>query len=425
MAPTKRRLGRGLDKMISDPSAISKLDNNEENKSQTKKTATKKTVEKKTEEKKNTTAKKSSVKKETVAKNETPEKKATSKKTTVAKKETVKKDPAKRTTSKKEPVKKEVVKKEDTTKSTRRKATTKTADTKATKVAKNVEDNIDVINAASVQSEVLSTVNNEKVAAGETYLRVSEIEPNRNQPRKKFDKEALEELADSIKTHGIIQPIVVQKRDGYYEIIAGERRWRAAKIAKIKEVPVIIKEYTEREIMEIALIENLQRENLNPIEEAESYNRLIEEYGLIQEELAQRMSKSRSAITNSLRLLKLSKKVREMVASEKISGGHARALVVVEDEKLQFELATLIYENKLSVRETEKLIKNRLNAKPKQVVTISPETEMLYKSVESTLKDIFSTRVAINAKKNGKGKIEIDYYSEEDLDRILGIIKGN
>ena len=404
MATGKRRLGRGLDKMI-------QTDVNEEKKS-TKTPSVRRTAAKNETDKKETvkkqTAKKETVKKDTV-------KKETVKKDTT-KKEATKKDTVKRTAEKKDAEKNEIVQK-TTVKSTSTKLTTNK------KTGENKTGNNNVSTDAIVDNSNISSLENEN--SGQIYLRVSEIEPNRNQPRKKFDKEALEELADSIKTHGLIQPIVVQKRDGYFEIIAGERRWRAAKLAKIKEVPVIIKEYTEREIMEVALIENLQRENLNPIEEAESYSKLIEEYGLIQEELAQRVSKSRTAITNSLRLLKLSKKVREMVISGKISGGHARALVAVEDEKLQFELATIIYENKLSVRETEKLIKNRLNAKPKKVITISPETEMLYRSVENSLKDIFSTRVSINAKNNGKGKIEIDYYSEEDLDRILGIIKGN
>ena len=263
----------------------------------------------------------------------------------------------------------------------------------------------------------------ETVIKSDTYLRVSDIEPNRNQPRKHFDKEALEELAASIKNYGLIQPIIVQKRDGYYEIIAGERRWRAAKIAKIKEVPVIIKDYTEREIMEIALIENIQREDLNPIEEAESYNRLIEEYDLLQEELAQRLSKSRSAITNSLRLLKLSDKVRELVVTAQLSGGHARALIPVEDETLQLSLAMEIVNNKLSVRDTERLVKRALNKKPAKEVIVDDVTEIVYKNMENKLKDILATKVNIIRKKNGKGKIEIDYYSQEELDRIMDIIQ--
>lgn len=253
---------------------------------------------------------------------------------------------------------------------------------------------------------------------GDTMMKISDIEPNREQPRKNFDKEALQELADSIKQFGIIQPIVVQKKDDYYEIIAGERRWRAAKLAKLKEVPVIIKEYSDREVMEIALIENIQRKDLNPIEEALAYKSLIDEYSLKQEELANRVSKSRTAIANSMRLLKLTDSVQNMLINDEISMGHARALLTLEQEDLQIEAAKTIVSKGLSVRDTEKLVKSILN--PKQVKLPIPSAEaVIYDAIANKLREKMGTKVSINHKKNGKGKIEIEYYSQEELERLL------
>ena len=254
--------------------------------------------------------------------------------------------------------------------------------------------------------------------SGDTMMKISDIEPNREQPRKNFDKEALQELADSIKQFGIIQPIVVQKKDDYYEIIAGERRWRAAKLAKLKEVPVIIKEYSDREVMEIALIENIQRKDLNPIEEALAYKSLIDEYSLKQEELANRVSKSRTAIANSMRLLKLTDSVQNMLINDEISMGHARALLTLEQEDLQIEAAKTIVSKGLSVRDTEKLVKSILN--PKQVKLTIPSAEAaIYDAIANKLREKMGTKVSINHKKNGKGKIEIEYYSQEELERLL------
>ena len=253
---------------------------------------------------------------------------------------------------------------------------------------------------------------------GDTMMKISDIEPNREQPRKNFDKEALQELADSIKQFGIIQPIVVQKKDDYYEIIAGERRWRAAKLAKLKEVPVIIKEYSNREVMEIALIENIQRKDLNPIEEALAYKSLIDEYSLKQEELANRVSKSRTAIANSMRLLKLTDSVQNMLINDEMSLGHARALLTLEQEDLQIEAAKTIVSKGLSVRDTEKLVKSILN--PKQVKLPIPSAEAaIYDAIANKLREKMGTKVSINHKKNGKGKIEIEYYSQEELERLL------
>ena len=253
---------------------------------------------------------------------------------------------------------------------------------------------------------------------GDTMMKISDIEPNREQPRKNFDKEALQELADSIKQFGIIQPIVVQKKDDYYEIIAGERRWRAAKLAKLKEVPVIIKEYSNREVMEIALIENIQRKDLNPIEEDLAYKSLIDEYSLKQEELANRVSKSRTAIANSMRLLKLTDSVQNMLINDEISMGHARALLTLEQEDLQIEAAKTIVSKGLSVRDTEKLVKSILN--PKQVKLPIPSAEAaIYDAIANKLREKMGTKVSINHKKNGKGKIEIEYYSQEELERLL------
>lgn len=261
----------------------------------------------------------------------------------------------------------------------------------------------------------------EKVVHEEQMMKLSKIEPNREQPRKNFEEDALLELADSIKKFGVVQPLVVQKRDDYYEIIAGERRWRAAKLAGLKEVPVIVKEYTKQEAVEISLIENIQRENLNPIEEAMAYKRLLTEFSLKQDEVAERVSKSRVAVTNSMRLLKLSEKVQQMVVDEKISTGHARALLAIEDPDEQLALATKIFDEKLSVRETENLI--RLLKKPKQKKEKKViENEFVYKDLEEKIKAVMGTKVNINHKAKGKGKIEIEYYSDKELERIFELL---
>ncbi len=255
----------------------------------------------------------------------------------------------------------------------------------------------------------------------ETYVKITKVEPNREQPRKFFDEDALQELADSIKQFGLIQPILVQDRKTYYEIIAGERRWRAAKLAGLKEVPVIIKNYTEQEIVEISLIENIQREDLNPIEEAQAYKRLLTEFNLKQDEVAERVSKSRAAVTNSIRLLKLNEKVQQMVIDDMISTGHARALLAVEDPEEQYTLAQKIFDEKLSVRETEKLVKN-LHKAPKPKKMDDKALQAIYQDIEEKLKQNLSTKVAISSKGNGAGKIEIEFYSHDDLDRLLEIL---
>ena len=257
--------------------------------------------------------------------------------------------------------------------------------------------------------------------ASEILLKINQVEPNRDQPRKEFDEDALLELADSIKQFGVLQPLLVQKKKDYYEIIAGERRWRAAKLAGLKEVPVLIKSYTDQEIVEISLIENIQRENLNPIEEAMAFKRLLEEFHLKQDEVAERVSKSRAAVTNSMRLLKLSDKVKQMIIDDMISTGHARALLAIEDEEQQYLLATKIFDEKLSVRETEKLVKSLKNPK-KEVKKITPEHQFIYNDIAEKMKSIMGTKVNINAKANGKGKIEIEYYSEEELERIYDLM---
>ncbi len=256
------------------------------------------------------------------------------------------------------------------------------------------------------------------VNGGPVMLKINDIEPNRNQPRKKFNEDALQELSESIKQFGVIQPLVVQKREDYYEIIAGERRWRASKIAGVKEVPVIIKDYSEQEIVEIALIENIQREDLNPIEEAQAYKRLINEYNLKQDELAERVSKSRTAITNSMRLLKLSDDVQQMLIEDMISSGHARALLTIEDKEQQYHLALRIMDEKLSVRETEKLVKQFVNPKQEKIKPVV-ENAFIYQDIENKIKEIVGTKVKVNHKPNGKGKIEIEYYSDNELERLL------
>ena len=257
--------------------------------------------------------------------------------------------------------------------------------------------------------------------SGEIMVKINEVEPNREQPRKDFDEDALMELADSIKQFGILQPLLVQKKKDYYEIIAGERRWRAAKIAGIKEVPIIVKNYTDQEIVEISLIENIQRENLNPIEEAMAYKRLLEEFDMKQDEVAERVSKSRTAVTNSMRLLKLSDRVQQMIVDDMISTGHARALLAIDDEEQQYMLANKIFDEKLSVRETEKLVKTLKNPKREVKKTIIEHT-FVYENLEEQMKNIIGTKVSVNPKANGKGKIEIEYYSEEELERIYDLI---
>lgn len=257
----------------------------------------------------------------------------------------------------------------------------------------------------------------------EKTLKITELEPNSNQPRKFFEEDPLQELSDSIKEFGIIQPIVVTPKNGYYEIIAGERRWRAARMAGLKEVPVIIRDYTEQEIVEISLIENIQRENLNPIEEAQAYQRLIQEFSLKQDEVAERVSKSRTAITNSMRLLKLCEPVQQMVIEDKLSSGHARTLLSIEDLELQYEIACKVFDESLSVRQTEALVK-KMNSTPKQKKQPEElEYKYLYTDTEERLKEILGSKVSIKAKNNEKGKIEIEYYSSEELEALVDKLK--
>ena len=252
---------------------------------------------------------------------------------------------------------------------------------------------------------------------------INKIEPNNNQPRKNFNEDKIHELAESIKQHGLIEPLIVQKgKKGFYTIIAGERRWRAAREAGVKEIPVVVKDYSDQQVMEIALIENIQREDLNAIEEAEAYDRLIRDFNLKQDEVAERVSKSRVAITNSLRLLKLDERVREMIIEDKIKSGHARALLGVSDGDEQYKLAVMIFDNSMSVRETEKMVKKYLADKKKPVKEVrekDTQTELIYKDYEEKLKSVIGTKVNIYNKGKGKGKIEIEYFSADEFDRIM------
>ena len=256
----------------------------------------------------------------------------------------------------------------------------------------------------------------------ETVLKINDIEPNRNQPRTFFDEDTLEELADSIKQYGVIEPLVVTKKDAHYEIIAGERRWRASKKAGLKEVPVIIKNFTDEEAKVVALIENLQRENLNPIEEALGYQSLIKEHSLKQDEVAKKVSKSRVAVTNSLRLLKLDERVQKMVIDDMISGGHARALLGISDGEKQYSIAMKAFDEKLSVREIEKLVRD-IDKEPKEKTVKKPQNDFIYRDMEEKLKSVMGTKVTIHNKDNNKGKIEIEYYSQDDFERIIDLIK--
>ena len=274
-------------------------------------------------------------------------------------------------------------------------------DTKAKKVVKEIIKEVDTID-------------------------INKIEPNSNQPRKNFNEDKIHELAESIKQHGLIEPLIVKKgKKGFYTIIAGERRWRAAREAGVKEIPVVVKEYSDQQVMEIALIENIQREDLNAIEEAEAYERLIKDFNLKQDEVAERVSKSRVAITNSLRLLKLDPRVREMIIEDKIKSGHARALLSVTDPEEQYRLAVMIFDNSMSVRETEKMVKKYLADKDKptkEVKKKDTQTELIYKDYEEKLKTVIGTKVNINNKGKGKGKIEIEYFSPDEFDRIIGMM---
>lgn len=263
----------------------------------------------------------------------------------------------------------------------------------------------------------------ESKGSQEIMVRLSDVEPNKGQPRTNFDKAALKELSESIKIHGIIQPIVVRKTGNTYEIIAGERRWRAARLAGLTEVPVIVRDYSEQETYEVALIENIQRQNLNAIEEAVAYQKLIDEYNLKQEQVAGRVGKSRAAVTNSLRLLKLEDSVKQMVIDNKLSAGHARALVSVGNGELQTKLADKILNENLSVRQTEELIREETekDSKPRKERTTKPVTPKApeYVKIEEELKQIFGTKVTIKNGAENKGKIEIEYYSLDELERLI------
>ena len=279
-----------------------------------------------------------------------------------------------------------------------------------------IPDTISHTDQKSKESD--STTNNE------TIVKINKVEPNREQPRKNFDEDALLELAESIKQFGLLQPILVQDRNDHYEIIAGERRWRASKLAGLKEVPVIIKNLTEQEIVEISLIENIQREDLNPIEEAMAYKRLLTEFELKQDELAERVSKNRTTITNSMRLLKLNTEVQNMIISDMISAGHARALLAIEDSEVQYATAMKIFDEKLSVRDTEKLVKN-IN-KPANLSSIlkkpAENYDFIYKDIEDKIRTFIGAKTTVTSKDNNKGKIEIEFYSTEELERIVEIL---
>lgn len=279
-----------------------------------------------------------------------------------------------------------------------------------------IPDNKSVKTSSNVKDD------SSELKSGEQMMKINMVEPNREQPRKYFEEDSLLELADSIKQYGVLQPLLVRKRKDYYEIIAGERRWRAAKLAGIKEIPVIIKDYSEQEVVEIALIENIQRENLNPIEEAMAFKKLLTEFHLKQDEVAERVSKSRTAVTNSMRLLKLNEKVQQMIIDDMISTGHARALLAIDDLEQQHLLAVKIFDEKLSVRETEKLIKDIKKPKeqPKQEKKI--ENSFIYDDLAEKMKQALGTKVKVLSKGNGKGKIEIEYYSDNELERMFEII---
>lgn len=296
----------------------------------------------------------------------------------------------------------------------------------AGKAARGLGKGLDsLIPVAAPKAESAAEKESQENTGGQTYVKITKLEPNREQPRKNFDEDALQELADSIRQFGIVEPLIVQDRESHYEIIAGERRWRAAKLAGLKEVPVIVRNYTEQEIVEISLIENIQREDLNPIEEAQAYRRLLTEFNLKQDEVAERVSKSRTAVTNSLRLLKLCDEVQQMIIDDMISTGHARALITIEDAEQQYTIAQKVFDEKLSVRDVEKLVKD-LNKpeKPKKEPMTDKALEAAYQDLEEKLKQSLGTKVAITAKGGGAGKLEIEFYSHDDLEKITDLLRG-
>lgn len=276
----------------------------------------------------------------------------------------------------------------------------------------------------SMEQENEKNIRDYVIPTGEMKVKISKVEPNREQPRKQFDEDSLLELSESIKQYGVLQPLVVSDKKDYYEIIAGERRWRAAKLAGLKEVPVIIKELSKQETVEISLIENIQREDLNPIEEAMAFKRLLDEFHLKQDEVADRVSKSRTAVTNVMRLLKLESEVQQMLIDEMISAGHARALLGISDRDLQIKIANKVFDEKLSVRETEKLVKSILEPKKEKTMKKDTAEDAIYESLEEKMKGIMGTKVIINRKKNNKGKIEIEYYSRDELERIIELFES-
>lgn len=291
-------------------------------------------------------------------------------------------------------------------------------------LGKGLDTMIPVYPSRAKSSRETDTVKPEPEKKNETIVKITEVEPNRDQPRKKFDEDSLLELSESIKQFGVLQPLLVQKRQDYYEIIAGERRWRAAKMAGLKEIPVIIKDFTDQQIVEISLIENIQREDLNPIEEALAYKRLLTEFHLKQDEVAERVSKSRTTVTNSMRLLKLDERVQQMLIDDMITTGHARALLAVEDGELQWKLAIQIFDEKLSVRDVEKLMKSLQKEKKESPKKQDTAYDLVYKDMEEKMKAILGTKVVVNHKENNKGKIEIEYYSNEELERIYDMFRS-
>lgn len=289
---------------------------------------------------------------------------------------------------------------------------------------KGLGKGLDSMIPKAIQEDKVVTQELEKLGDNkqETVVKISMVEPNRNQPRKTFDEEELQSLADSIIQHGLIQPILVVDRKDHYEIIAGERRWRAARMAGLKEIPVLIRDYTEQQIDEISLIENIQRQDLNAIEEAMAYKNMMVKHGLNQEEVAEKVSKNRSTIANALRLLKLSDKIQEMIINREISEGHARALLGLDDTEAQEKIAKKIVSDALSVRDVEKLVKNY--GKPeKEKSKPNKELDVFYKDIAEKLKADLGTKVQISGKGDGTGKIEIEFYSNDELDRIIAMIK--
>lgn len=431
MAVRRSGLGRGLDALIRDPNA-DKINDNEsaakDSKSEKVKKKTGKTADKPVKETKNIKTNESAEKKSDLSETAGQLVKEQVKLTEIKKTENTSSEKRKvsspkkasgRVTAEKTPEKEAEKKVRKTTVRVSEKRTVNTAEKNGKRTA--IKPAGEAENKTVRKTEENSSVRDE-VRENEIMVRLSLVEPNREQPRKAFSDDTVSELADSIRQYGIITPLIVQKKNDHYEIIAGERRWRAAKEAGLKEIPVLIRDYSSQEAAEIAIIENIQREDLNPMEEASAYRKLMDDFNLNQEEVATKVSKSRAAVANAMRLLKLDSRVQDMVRNGMLSEGHARAILGLENPESQVEIAEKVIDEHLNVRQTEQLVKNSGRQKTVSKKTVDPQWESIVSGLSERLKAVLGTKVAINQKTKKKGVIEIEYYSGDDLERLYELL---